>query len=257
MAEVFRDRYAAAYDTFYADKDYATECEAVIRLIAKFGEARPNAILDLGCGTGRHAVIMAQRGFNVTGVDRSEAMVALACERAKHEGLGGNPQFLCRDIRSFSSDRRFDTALMNFNVLGYMTSNDDGLSALGAARGNLRQGGLIVADFWYGPAILADPPGHNTRSFGAEGNGFIRSSSGRHLPDEQCCEIQLKISQLDRGRVIDESTEFHRVRYFFPLELDLLLRASGFRLLALTGFPDVESPASPQKWIAAMVAKAI
>ena len=257
MADVFQDRYATAYDTFYAQKDYAAECEAVVKLIAKFGGGATGAILDLGCGTGRHAVIMAQRGFSVTGVDQSGAMVALALERARHEGLGSNPQFLCGDIRTFSSDRRFDAALMNFNVLGYMTSNDDALSALGATRGNLRDGGLLVADFWYGPAILADPPGQNTRTFGADGNGFIRASTGHHLPDEQCCEIHLKVSKLEQGRIVDESTEIHRVRYFFPLELELLLRISGFQLLALTGFPDVDTPASSQKWVAAMVAKSI
>jgi hypothetical protein len=146
---------------------------------------------------------------------------------------------------------------MNFNVIGYMSSNDDALGALGSARKNLRHDGLLVADFWYGPAVVVDPPGENTREFESEDVRVIRSSSGRHLPDRQCCEISVKVTRLKGDRVIDEAVETHLVRYFFPLELELMLRVSGFRLVALTGFPDVDAPASAGKWAAAMVAIAI
>jgi len=254
---VFDDRHAAAYDTIYAEKNYAAECDAVVKLIERFGDGRIQTLLDLGCGTGKHATIFAQRGLSVTGVDLSAPMLALARGRAGQAGLESNTEFLSGDIRSYSSARRFDAALMNFNVLGYMTSNDDALNAFAAARGNLRDGGLMIADFWYGPAIVADPPGQNTRTFGSEREAMIRTSSGRQLPDEQCCEIKLEITRLRNGEVVDGSSEIHRVRYFFPLELELLLRINGFRLLALTGFPEIDTAARAQKWVAAMVAKAI
>jgi SAM-dependent methyltransferase len=254
---VFNDSYAATYDTVYAEKDYAAECEAMAKLIAKFGRGEIRKMLDLGCGTGRHAVIFAGRGLDVTGVDRSEPMVARARERATQQKLDANPKFLSGDIRKFSGDKPFDVALMNFNVLGYLTSNDDVLSALGSVRKNLRQDGLLIADFWYGPAVVVDPPGQNTREFEADGVQIVRFSSGRHLPDSQSCEISVKVTRLKGDRVIDEALETHPVRYFFPLELELMLGISGFRLMALTGFPDVDAPASARKWAAAMVAIAI
>ena len=151
----------------------------------------------------------------------------------------------------------FDVALMNFNVIGYMTSNDDALGALGAARKNLRQNGLLIADFWYGPAVVTDPPGENTREFDSGDVRVVRSSSGLHLPDSQCCEIAVKVTRLQGDRVLDQALETHRVRYFFPLELELMLRVSGFQLLALTGFPDIDAPASARKWAAAVVAVAV
>jgi SAM-dependent methyltransferase len=254
---VFKQSHAATYDTVYAEKNYAAECEAIGKLIAKFGRGEFRKLLDLGCGTGRHAVIFAGRGFDVTGVDRSEPMVARARERAMQQKLGANPEFLSGDIRNFSGSSPFDVALMNFNVIGYMSSNDDALSTLGSARRNLRQDGLLIADFWYGPAVVMDPPGENTREFESEGVRVVRSSSGRHLPNRQCCEISVKVTRLKGDQVIDEAVETHLVRYFFPLELELMLGVSGFRLLALTGFPDVVAPASAGKWAAAMVAIAI
>jgi hypothetical protein len=138
-----------------------------------------------------------------------------------------------------------------------MTSNDDALSAFGSARKNLRPNGLLIADFWYGPAVVVDPPGENTREFESDAVRVVRFSSGRHLPDSQACEISVKVTRLRGDSVMDEALETHLVRYFFPLELELMLRISGFRLMALTGFPDIDAPASARKWAAAMVAIAI
>ncbi|MBR1092432.1 class I SAM-dependent methyltransferase [Bradyrhizobium manausense] len=257
MTGVFNDSYAATYDTVYAEKNYAAECKAVENLIAKFGRGEARKMLDLGCGTGRHAVIFAGDGFDVTGVDQSESMVARARDRATQMKLGANPKFLCGDIRNFPATSPFDVAVMNFNVIGYMASNDDALGALGAARKNLRQNGLLIADFWYGPAVVTDPPGENTREFETGDVRVVRFSSGLHLPDRQCCEITVKVTRLQGDRVLDEALETHRVRYFFPLELELMLRVSGFQLMALTGFPDIDAPVSARKWAAAVVAVAI
>jgi SAM-dependent methyltransferase len=254
---VFNDSYAATYDTVYAEKNYAAECEAVENLIAKFRRGEIRKLLDLGCGTGKHAVIFAGHGFDVTGVDQSEPMVARARDRASHMKLGANPEFLSGDIRNFSGKSLFDAALMNFNVIGYMTSNDDALGALGAARKNLRQDGLLIADFWYGPAVVVDPPGENTRRFETGDAVVVRSSSGLHLPDSQRCEITVKVTRLQGNTVLEQAEETHQVRYFFPLELELMLRISGFKLLALTGFPDINAPASSRRWAAAMVAVAV
>ncbi|KRQ10139.1 class I SAM-dependent DNA methyltransferase [Bradyrhizobium manausense] len=257
MTGVFNDSYAATYDTVYAEKNYAAECKAVGSLIARFGRGEIREMLDLGCGTGRHAVIFAGNGLEVTGIDQSEAMVARARDRAAQMKLAANPKFLSGDIRKFSATSPFDVAAMNFNVIGYMTSNDDALGALGAARKNLRQNGLLIADFWYGPAVVTDPPGENTREFDSGDVRIVRSSSGVHLPDQQCCEITVKVTRLQGDRVPDETQETHRVRYFFPLELELMLRVSGFQLMALTGFPDIDAPASAGRWAAAMVAVAV
>ena len=86
MSGVFNEAYASAYDVMYAGKDNTAECDAVVGLFQKFGDGKISRILDLGCGTGRHAVEFAKRGFDVTGVDFSEAMLSRARERANAAG---------------------------------------------------------------------------------------------------------------------------------------------------------------------------
>ena len=97
-----RHRYAAAYDLLYADKDYDAECDLLER------ELQPSAapvrtILDLGCGTGAHAVRLAQRGYEVVGVDLSEGMLAAARDRAQRKGSW--PRAAAGDIRTIRLGR--------------------------------------------------------------------------------------------------------------------------------------------------------
>ncbi len=239
----------------YADKNNAAECDAVLRLVERFGDGKISRVLDLGCGTGRHAVEFAARGFDVTGVDFSEAMLNRARKRA-YDG-NGSLTFVQGDARTYRSAATFDAVLMNFNVLGYMNSNDDLIGALATARANLRDGGVFVADFWYGPAVVADPPGERMREIVAGDSKFLRYSRGTHEADHQRIRIAIRVIELKGDRVQADSEEVHGMRYFFPLELDIALRSHGFRVAALTGYPDVDQPASTREWMAALVAVAV
>jgi SAM-dependent methyltransferase len=255
MTGVFNEAYASAYDVMYADKSNTAECDAVVALFDKFGDGRISRILDLGCGTGRHAFEFARRGFDVTGVDFSEAMLARARERG-HPG-GGSLDFVQGDARTYRPAAPFDAILMNFNVLGYMTSNDDFVAALETARASLREGGLFVADFWYGPAVVIDPPGERLREIAGEDSKLLRYSRGTHDPDHQCIHIAIRVIEMQDDRIRSDTEEVHTMRYFFPLELDLALKSSGFRLAALTGYPDIDKPASANEWLAALAAVAV
>ena len=118
------------------------------------------SLLDLGCGTGRHAVYFAGQGFAVMGVDRSQAMLDRAASRIRDVALAVKVEFVRGDIRTFVSGREFDAVLMNFNVLGYMFRGDDVAAALATARRNVRTGGIFIAAiFGMDPPSLIDPPG--------------------------------------------------------------------------------------------------
>jgi SAM-dependent methyltransferase len=255
MTGVFNEDYASAYDVMYADKNNAAECDAISSLIERFGDGRTSRILDLGCGTGRHAVEFAARGFDVTGVDFSEAMLNRARIRP-HAGSGAL-DFIQGDARTYRSAVPFDAVLMNFNVLGYMNSNDDFIAALATARANLRVGGVFVADFWYGPAVVADPPGERMREIVAGDRKFLRFSRGVHEAELQRIRISIRVIELGGDRVRSDTEEVHGMRYFFPLELDLALRSHGFGGATLTGYPDIQQPPSVRDWLAALAAVAV
>ena len=68
-----------------------------------------SSILDIGCGTGRHSVELARRGYQVTGVDISFRMLAEAEKAAKEVGV--EVEFIHADATRFSSEKLFDAAI--------------------------------------------------------------------------------------------------------------------------------------------------
>ena len=72
------DLYANYYDLLYADKNYEAESHYVDTVLREHGAGKNAEILDLGCGTGKHDFSLMQKGYRVTGVDLSPAMIATA-----------------------------------------------------------------------------------------------------------------------------------------------------------------------------------
>src|SRR5262249_32549556 len=109
---------AEFYDAIYSFKDYAAEAAQVA---AKTRAARPDSrtILDVACGTGEHARLLAQRhGFEVDGLDLDPGLLRLA--RQKHPA----GQFLQADMSDFTLGRRYDAILCLFSSIGYLVTLD-------------------------------------------------------------------------------------------------------------------------------------
>jgi SAM-dependent methyltransferase len=139
------DRSAAVYDLLYADLDTADEVSA---LLARLPGVR--SVLDLGCGTGRHASELARRGLEVVGVDRSAAMV----ERARARGIDAS----VGDLASVRLGRNFDAVIAMFHVFAYATTEDELASFVATARAHLEPGGLLFFDTWSAAAVRESPP---------------------------------------------------------------------------------------------------
>lgn len=240
MSEPFAGLYAESYDALYGDKDYAAECDLIERLFAT-REGGVETVLDLGCGTGNHAIPLAARGYRVTGVDRSQDMIAAAVAKP-----GDAVAFHTGDIRDLDLDRRFDAVLMMFAVLGYQTTNLDVLAALATARRHLVAGGLLIFDVWYGPAVLHQRPSRRVKETAAGGPRFVRTATGELDLARNLCTVRYRIRA---GSAAPRQSDFvHRMRYFFAPELALFLESSGFRALRLGAFPDFDREPDETTW---------
>ena len=240
MSEPFAGLYAESYDALYGDKDYAAECDLIERLFAT-REGGVDSVLDLGCGTGNHAIPLAARGYRVTGVDRSQDMIAAAVAKP-----GDAVAFHTGDIRDVDLDRRFDAVLMMFAVLGYQTTNLDVLAALATARRHLEAGGLLIFDVWYGPAVLHQRPSRRVKETAAGGPRFVRTATGELDLARNLCTVRYRIRASSAAP--RQSDFVHRMRYFFAPELALFLESSGFRSLRLGAFPDFDHEPDETTW---------
>ena len=255
MSEVFGPAYAGAYDLLYRDKDYAAECDLLERAFKTYGSGPVRTVLDLGCGTGGHALLLAGRGYAVTGVDRSAEMLAIA--RSKAAGRTPPVDFRQADIRDLDLQQTFDAAIMMFAVLGYQLEDGDAAGALRSARRHLRAGAPLVLDAWYGPAVLAQKPERRTRTVEAPDGRIVRTAEGRLDLPRQVCTVSFGLRRMRGGAVLAETREEHAVRYFFRGDLERFLAGAGFALARLGAFPDLEREPDESTWSVTAVARAL
>lgn len=252
--KVFGQVYADQYDLLYGDKDYEAECDLIENVFRKYGKGEIKTILDLGCGTGNHAIPLVRRGYQVTGVDISEDM--LSCARAKAQNAGSEGQnFLYGDVRNIDLRHQYDVVLMMFAVLGYQTTNEDVLSALNTASRHLKSGGLFICDVWYGPAVLTQRPTEKAKIIPTPKGKIIRTASGHLDTFRHLCEVRYHILRIEDQQVISESEEKHTMRYFFPQELAILMLHADLKMADICVFGKLEQQPSEDTWNVLVIAK--
>ena len=199
---------------------------------------------------------MAERGYRIVGVDVSQEMLAEAERKRKLLPGRNRLAFQECDIRHLDLAREFDAVLMMFAVLGYQNSDDDVGAALAAARGHLRPQGLFVFDVWFGPAVVAHKPEPRSKTV-SNGNGEIRREASGCLDGERpVCEVTYNLRVTEGTALAAQTRERHLMRYFFPAELDALLRAADFEILRMADFDDVERVPDEESWNVICVARA-
>jgi SAM-dependent methyltransferase len=248
--DVFGAGYASLYDATYRTKDYSTETRLIEETFTRFGRGPIERVLDLGCGTGNHALHLAARGYRITAVDRSAEMLRLA--RAKVQESGPAIEWVQADLVDLDAGGAFDAALLMFAVIGYFPANDDLLRVLGRIRAQLADDGLLAFDFWYGPAVLTQRPERRMSEVMTEGGPARRTVTPELDDRHQTCDVVYTIELPDSPPFVER----HRMRFFFPMELELLLRVTGFELLSLSAFPTLDRPADPSTWNVYCVARA-
>jgi SAM-dependent methyltransferase len=239
------DRYSAFYDLLYADKDYAAEADYVARAL---GPAR--SVLELGSGTGRHGRLLADRGFDVLGVELSAEMAAEAQRRGRAAGPAAAGSFVCEvgDLRSFRAGRTFDAVISLFHVISYQTGDDDLTAAFETAACHLAPGGAFLFDVWHGPAVLTQQPTVRTKQAADAVRRVRRVATPTLDADLNTVRVDYEIACEDLAT--GETTLFgetHLMRYLFPAEIGCFAAAAGFELVASEAFLTGEPP-SPETW---------
>lgn len=257
MTELFGSEYADAYDVLYKDKDYLEESRVIDCLLQTHGNGPVRRVLDLGCGTGNHALPLVQRGYEVVGVDRSAGMLESARKKAVSRQIDGKANFYEGDIRSFQIEQSFDACLMMFAVLGYQLENADVLAALRTARRHVRLGGLFIFDVWYGPAVLRQGPSERVKLLPTDRGQILRVASGELDVGRHLCKVSYRLWRMEGERLIGQAEEAHLMRFFFPLELNLFLEFSGFIPLRLGVFPDIDKDPDTTTWNVLGLARAV
>ena len=224
--------YAPLYNLMYGEKGYGEESDFVLSQIGAYKSPIVN-ILDLGCGTGTHALRFAKAGLNVLGVDLSADMLNLAHQNlaAATSGLAGTVEFQQSDIRDLTVNRKFDAVVSLFHVMSYQIRDEDVAAAIAGARRHVNPGCPFLFDFWHGPAVIKAGPAARRKEVEDK---FVRVV---RVATPSWDKIQNRVKVAYNFTVYDKSTgkqrefeEIHVMRYFFPNDLERALGLGGFRL---------------------------
>jgi SAM-dependent methyltransferase len=223
--------YSRYYNLLYKDKDYVGEAEYLHNLISMH---KPGAasILNLGCGTGRHDLMLARMGYEVTGIDQSEEMLAIA--NSQLSTLNPQPPLLTfqqGDIRTVRLDKTFDVVTALFHVMSYQAANDDLQAAFATARAHLKPGGIFVFDCWYGPAVLSDRPAVRVKRLEDEAIFVTRLAEPVMHPNDNSVDVNYQVIIRDKvSSEVEEVRETHRMRYLFRPEIEHFLGEAGLHI---------------------------
>lgn len=238
---IFAQDYARLYDAMYATKDYTRECDAIDAAIRRFGDGGAyRTVLDLGCGTGNHALPLARRGYDVTGADLSGEMVARARRKAAEGGIGA--RFEQGDMRTVHIGRTFDVALVMFAALGYLITDADVSAGLANVRRHLRPGGLLVLDVWNAPTVFAEGARDRIGIVEGPGRQLIKASLRSLDPGGVHVNVRVRVWEIVGATVTATADETHRMRPFAQPDLERFLGASGLAPRAFFAFPDIDRP---------------
>ncbi len=216
--------YSRYYDLLYQDKDYAGEVQFIHQLIQTHAP-QAKSMLELGCGTGRHAALLAELGYSVLGIDQSAEMLTQAQQRASTlpTAIGDRLRFSQGDLRKINLGEQFDVITALFHVVSYQTSNQDLLDTFATVKNHLKPGGIFIFDVWYGPAVLSDRPTVRVKRLEDEKIQVTRIAEPTMYPNDNLVDVNyhIFIKNKDKGN-IDELNESHKMRYLFHPEINLL-----------------------------------
>lgn len=248
------EQYAFYYDLFYEKKDYTAECDFLDGVFRKYyPQGRPDSILDLGCGTGNHDVILARRGHRMTGVDLSSKMIRLAKEKAKQQKQ--DISFVVGDIRNVKLRGEFDAVISMFAVMSYLTRTQDILSAFRTAHRYLKRKGIFVFDVWFGPGVLAQKPQDRIALFKKKGVRIVRLAKPEMDLLKQTVNVHYIVMEIVGRKLVRETRETHPMRYFFPQEIDHFLEETGFKILAISPVLNFDRAPTAEDWNVSIVAQ--
>jgi SAM-dependent methyltransferase len=228
----YQELHARYYDLLYADKPYEEEAGAVLDTIGRYRDGAPGRLLDVACGTGRHAAVFVERGWDVVGVDLNPHLLARAHINAPRAS------FHQQDMLKLDVDGEFDAVTCLFDALGYVLTDANVVTALRAFAGCLASDGVIVSEVLHAPALLADAsPVRVRREQLPDGGRLLRIAETQVDRASETMHVHYELLELrPDGWQGDEEDQANRA--FSVPDLEKLWDAAGLELVEVSDARD-------------------
>jgi len=236
------DPFARFYDADF--RDYQEDVPFLREMARRTG----GPILELMCGTGRVLVPLAEAGYQITGVDISPAMLAIARERLQAAGLLDSVSLLEGDVRDVQLPAgAFAMAFVAVNSFMHLEEVRDQLAALGNVRRALARRGLLVLDLFNpDPTEIAREDNRLVldREYDLDGRHVQKFIAIDSDAAAQLSRVTYLYDETDAAGTLTRRTMRFAMRWFYRFEVEHLLARAGFSTRAVYGSYDLEEYAT-------------
>ncbi len=238
---IYRDQTAELYDTF------STGLVGDVEFYVEEAKRAGSPVLELGCGTGRILIPIAEAGVEIVGLDAAASMLSIASNKVSRlpEEIQTRIQLVVGDMRAFDLGRKFSLILIPYRAFLHLLTVEDQKQALGVIRDHLMEGGQLVFNVFdprletlaahsgpFGSAVkklmeFTDPSTHHRT---------IIWDSRQYDCERQVLVEDRIIEKIDEGgTVISRNYATLTLRYNSRFEMQHLLNLCGFEIEALYG----------------------
>ena len=227
---VYQD-FAEVYDYFYQRIE---DINFYVEQAKKFG----SPILELACGTGRVLLEIAKKGFAITGLDMSDAMLNILRKKLEkeNENVQKNVDIVKGDMRNFALDRKFNLIIVPFSSIVHLLTLDDALKAFKCVYNHLNKDGAFIFDtFTPNLELLAKKRRVEFDIRDIDGNGTLAfwEVASYDLTNQLITVKRYGFVETDNRK--KKFMWRFKIRYWFKSELELLLKLAGFGNIAVFG----------------------
>ena len=217
------------YHTLYQHRDESEACRFIDNLCTHLQIEAGAKILDLACGKGRHAIHLAKKGYQTTGVDLAEESI----NKAK-ENTVPNVSFDVHDMRETYIKNGFDYVFNLFTSFGYFEDRNENIEVLKAAAANLNSKGLFVLDFLNIKKVIPNLIPSEVKELDGIKFDIKRTFNGKHI--------------IKDIRVNDTEQEYHfqeRVSAFDLIAIQEMAASAGLQIVDVFGDYDLNEFDAP------------
>jgi SAM-dependent methyltransferase len=208
--------------------DYGKECDILERIFAEFSSNTVKDLLDVACGTGTHALIFADRGYTIVGIDASKGMIDQAKMKINSEKMA--VELFVQDMRKIELNRKFDCAICMFGGFGYVLTFDDLNSLLLGLNQHIKDTGLFIFEFWNIGGLKSSPYRSWKKIRGKNLTIYFMSESNFD-PQTNILSIDMHFIVIQAGKHVETFDETHKIRCYSLADMRQYLENCGFNLI--------------------------
>jgi ubiquinone/menaquinone biosynthesis C-methylase UbiE len=219
------EKFAYTYDRMMSNVDYGRWAD-YIESIFRHYKCRPRKILDVACGTASLTVLLAERGYQMWGIDRADGMLKVARQKAQSRNQA--IKFAQGEMQEFNLNQQFDAAICTYDSINYALNEHDLANILRSVSNHLEPSGLLIFDVTTEHNIVKY---FHNQTFAENSDDYSYIWKNVYSHRDKICHTALTFF-IRQGELFERFEEIHIQKIFEVSTVKKILHQTGYKMLS-------------------------